>query len=308
MQCSPTSSTRYEPLFVQVACDLPGLCEALVVHLTEYVLSSLSLSASGDESYDGNQEEVQIFSKNAVDWIYHFMSESFVMAAERHRRHHDMDAQEEARTKSPENLVSLLSMLPFQVPVRVLIERCRHTANEESFATIVSWQRDLVQQMHDIFCRVESHGGAKGSILSNEVISDEQCYFKNDDPAPSNGGVQSDKTTHRSSTTAANPAHSSILMSLEEMEVLLLNQTDQVSSATTSTAKINSSWDHPSDANLEPKKDTDNGGTATSPMINAISSSTTKNTVRSSNPVSPWTRCEHWEPCPIGILPGYPVI
>ena len=187
--CDQRAQRKYHTLLSMVGRDLPGLMQALLVHLVDFVLRC------GGES--------AVHATIAVSWVKYLLSRRFVLASRK---------SEKWSLSRPTDEIVDHSLLHFDLPVKSLWERCRNCH------TSAISHRAVVQTLIEVLAQVLGEEDIQLLPSGNRLTTDIENFETRDNEEPQMS-VEPSPTTEQANDLDAGKMKSN--MSLEDIESML---------------------------------------------------------------------------------------
>jgi ribosomal biogenesis protein LAS1 len=292
---------RYSPLLQVLGRVWPGFCSCLLVHLVDFVLSIEETLVENQSLDPGSARKLYFLSA----WIRLLLSQQYIAT---------IDPEFVSKTSSKKNgpielTLSELSYLEnLGYPLNALGDRCSQYMDSSDFRNT---SHDVLDSIEEILGekRVSSFGLANVNIPKNEGAVVQGPFPKPWSPSalPTNTNVAPEE--HEVPIKPSQHASDGSKMSLDEMEALLVDgessRTDKAENAKpkdeTGLKETEESEDAaPLPASLE----SDENNLSRNEICSLDDRD--QHMQQTDQPRSAWVRCATWEPCSLGILPGYP--
>ena len=134
---------KYHTLLSTMGRQYPGLFQALLIHLVDYVLRGCMMA--GPESMPSNIKSATV----AVAWITHLLSRRFILSVAK------KDSQwRPVQGNNNDPLASRAMLAQLGIPLRSLAQRCREFQSSCSAGNCSLAQRTVAQSLYDLFLQL----------------------------------------------------------------------------------------------------------------------------------------------------------
>lgn len=277
---------RYSPLIYVICRSWPGFCSTLLVHLVDFVLSIESQAIDAGIMDPGSARKLYFLSA----WIHLLLSNRFVAALDeafQEGKGASSTEKKKSRKSFGLTLARAEHLQCLEYPLHSLLERCRqHQAgvrgqdgadSDDNFELL-----DASKDIHQ--CLIDILGPQSTSLKGQECNAQTGSEGSRKQQTAMDHGTK--EMRQKLSETDGNVLHGPI--SLVEMEALLFKEDNEEESVRESG--------------------TDNNviEATSTPMLLPDAAENSKQEPSAMSVRPAWVRCETWDPCAIGALPGYP--
>jgi ribosomal biogenesis protein LAS1 len=288
---------RYSPLLQVLGRVWPGFCSCLLVHLVDFVLSIEETLVENQSLDPGSARKLYFLSA----WIRLLLSQQYIAT---------IDPEFVSKTSSKKNgpielTLSELSYLEnLGYPLNALGDRCSQYMDSSDFRKT---SHDVLDSIEEILGekRVSSFGLANVNMPKSEGAVVQGPFPKPWSPSALPTNTNAAPEEHEVPVKPSQHASDGAKMSLAEMEALLVDgessRTDEAESAKPKDGRGLKETEESEDAAPLP-------ASLESDENNEMCSldERDQHMQQTDQPRSAWVRCATWEPCSLGILPGYP--
>ncbi len=311
--------SRFQELLISIASTWPGFTHVLLVNMVDYIFqieNDINARIEGNEILPPNAgEHRKLFFVYA--WIEYLLSREFFSAlvdGKSIANYHDPSASSPKSTNiviidlkkkksqkwTKDEKMFMQSHAPLEVlllaeiPLNCLCDRC------ESMNEVLRYEGSFTKRLINLFCKIlgPNRKICLGSIkhvhqkisscskIDPEFTVDDEHFPKiiPDEKPEKEMDVQPRPSIDKGDNT----------MSLEDMEALLSDDDEVIN--TNPVGENNSTTDSNSAIHVQSTHDLSNH------RISTIDEESVRSCYEEK---SPWTLCDHWEPCEIGTLPGF---